>query len=413
MPQTSRFVNLFAAATTIFFLYALLPAQEPGLEGSWQASLASPGGPLGFGIEFLETDSGWSCFLINGPERIKIPKVSFDGQTGVIDIAHYDSRISFSISGSDGLGGEWTKRRGPDQWTKMNFQATRREPQISPADDSLLEPFIGRWRVQFKSESDPSVAVFKKQEADRVLGTFMTTTGDYRFLDGTVDGQILKLSCFDGAHAFLFHASRDPDGTLSGDFWSADSWHDTWTGKLDEKADLPDAFAATSAAQDANLGQLSFPDLDGKPTRLDDPKFAGKARLIYVFGSWCPNCHDAASYFAELQQKYEGQGLSILGLAFEVSGDFDRDAEQVRRYLERHGSSYPVLIAGISDKAEASKAVPFLDRVRSYPTTIFLDGNNRIRAVYTGFSGPATGPAFVDLKKKFESLIDQLISESR
>ena len=136
-------------------------------------------------------------------------------------------------------------------------------------------------------------------------------------------------------------------------------------------------------------------------------------RLIYVFGSWCPNCHDAAEYFAELQKKYDGQRLSILGLAFEHTGDFERDSQQVRRYLERHGASYPVLIAGLSDKKEASQAVPFLDRVRSYPTTVFVDANNKVRAVHTGFSGPATGAAYVDLKQKFESLIDQMISEAK
>ncbi len=241
----------------------------------------------------------------------------------------------------------------------------------------------------------------------------MTTTGDYRFLDGTVEGKTLKLACFDGAHAFLFQAVLDPDGIMHGDFWSSDSWHDTWRAKRDEQASLPDAFAETSATDDANLGQLSFPDLDGTPTRLDDPKFAGQARLIYVFGSWCPNCHDAAEYFAELQKKYDGQGLSILGLAFEHTGDFERDSQQVRRYLERHGASYPVLIAGLSDKEEASKAVPFLDRVRSYPTTVFVDANNKIRAVHTGFSGPATGAAYDDLKQKFESLIEQMISEAK
>ena len=413
MPLSSKIIRVVVFAVAIFFSNVFCHCQEPTLQGFWQASLASPGGPLGFGVEFVETESSWSCFLINGPERIKIPKVSFDGHTGVIDISHYDSKVGFSISADGSLTGEWTKRRGLDKWSKMAFQATRREKQNFNRETTTLDPFVGRWLVQFKTDTAPSVAVFKKQDSEKILGTFMTTTGDYRFLDGTVDKKTLKLSCFDGAHAFLFHASLNPDGTIAGDFWSSDSWHDTWTAKRDEKASLPNAFAETSATENANLGQLSFPDLDGKPTRLDDPKFAGKARLIYVFGSWCPNCHDAAAYFAELQKKYERKGLSILGLAFEHTGDFERDSAQVRRYLDRHGSSYPVLIAGLSDKDQASKAVPFLDRVRSYPTTIFVDGNNRIRAIHTGFTGPATGAAYLDLREKFESLIDQMISESK
>ena len=80
-------------------------------------------------------------------------------------------------------------------------------------------------------------------------------------------------------------------------------------------------------------------------------------------------------------------------LAFEVTGDFERDARQVRIYAERHGVEYPLLVAGLSDKDEASRAFPVLDRVRSYPTTIFTDRDGGVRAIHTGFSGPATGAA--------------------
>ena len=143
--------------------------------------------------------------------------------------------------------------------------------------------------------------------------------------------------------------------------------------------------------------------------KLTDTEFAGKARLIYVFGSWCPNCHDAAAYFADLKKKYKD--LSILGLAFELTGDFDRDANQVRRYLKRHNVDYPVLIAGTADKTDATKKLGLLDRVRSYPTTIFVDGKGSVHAVHTGFAGPATGKAYVQLKQKFESTIEQMLKE--
>ena len=132
-----------------------------------------------------------------------------------------------------------------------------------------------------------------------------------------------------------------------------------------------------------------------------------------MFGSWCPNCHDAAAYFAELQKRYGDKGLSILGLAFELTGDLQRDAEQVRKYLKRHGSNYPVLIAGMADKAKASESLPLLDRVRSYPTTIFIDSSGQIRAVHTGFSGPATGAAYSELRQKFETLIESMLDDSK
>ena len=242
------------------------------------------------------------------------------------------------------------------------------------------------------------------------------TTGDYRFLAGNVVNGHLSLSCFDGAHAFLFHANHEgksDERTLAGKFWSSMNWEEAWTAKINPNAKLPDAFEQTKTTESAKrLGELSFPDLDGKMTRLDDPKFAGKARILYVFGSWCPNCHDAAKYFSELEKKYGDKGLSIVGLAFELTGEFERDAAQVRKYLKRHGSSYPVLVAGVNDKADATKRLTILDKVRSYPTTIFLDSEGTVQAVHTGFTGPATGEEYTKLKNKFENLIKELLAKS-
>lgn len=72
----------------------------------------------------------------------------------------------------------------------------------------------------------------------------------------------------------------------------------------------------------------------------------------------------------------------------------DGSVTQVKRHHEHIGSDWPILIAGLSDKAKASVALPVLDKVRSYPTLIFLNKDNEVQGVYTGFSGPATGEAY-------------------
>ena len=166
-------------------------------------------------------------------------------------------------------------------------------------------------------------------------------------------------------------------------------------------------------ATEANINALSFPDLEGKQTRLDDKQFSAPVRLVHIFGSWCPNCHDAAVYLAELEAKH-GKDISVVGIAFELTGDLNRDAEQVRKYLKRNKLDHPVLIGGgSSDKGEASKAVSIIDEVRSFPTTIFADKSGKIIAVHQGFSGPATGDAYVELKKKFESTIDGILDSEK
>lgn len=98
-------------------------------------------------------------------------------------------------------------------------------------------------------------------------------------------------------------------------------------------------------------------------------------------------------------------------MAFEMTGDFARDAEQVRIYRDHHGIEYPLLIAGTSDKAEASKAFPLIERVKSFPTTIFMDGDGNVHTVYSGFSGPATGEAYARLQALFENTIEELLGD--
>jgi thiol-disulfide isomerase/thioredoxin len=384
-------------------------AQTNSLTGSWRAGLTSPGGLIEFGLEITEENNRWQAYLINGSERIEIPQVELEGDRLCLRIKHYDSELRFvGLEAGDQLKGTWRKRRGKNEWVTMQFSAIREQDQAneSPRD------FLGRWAVQFSSSEDPAVAVFEQQqESNRVKGTFLTTTGDYRYLDGTVSDDQLSLSCFDGAHAFLFRARLTENEVIEGEFWSSNTWHETWKANRDPAAKLPEAFAQTIVADQTKLSDLMFPDLTGTPRRLDDPKFAGKARIIYVFGSWCPNCHDAAAYFSELQKRYGDQGLSILGLAFELTGEFERDSRQVREYLDRHDATYPVLIAGLADKSKASQALPLLDRVRSYPTTIFVDSRGQIRGVHTGFTGPATGSEYESLKKKFEDLIKKMLAE--
>ncbi|MBI3844144.1 MAG: TlpA family protein disulfide reductase [Planctomycetes bacterium] len=383
--------------------------------GPWRAWLDSPGGELPFGLDVEKRDATWRAWLVNGPERIEIPKVSFVGGQIVLDVDHYDSIVRATPS-ADGarLDGEWKKRRGPDAYAKLPFHATAGTAARFPSDSTRADAkrVDGRWAVRFAPDDELAVAIFETQ-ADRSLsGTFLTPTGDYRYLAGTQDGACIRLSCFDGAHAFLFDARVQSDGTITGDFWAGDSSHETWTARRDDNAALPDAFALTKWEGNASLEKLVFPDLDGKRRSLADSAFAGKARILQVMGSWCPNCQDETQYLVLLDRRYRSRGLSIVGLAFEVTGDFTRDAAQVRKLAARDGVTYPLLVAGTSDKAKASAAFPALDRVRAYPTTIFLHADGRVRAVHTGFAGPATGAANRALRAEFESIIEELLTES-
>jgi thiol-disulfide isomerase/thioredoxin len=224
-------------------------------------------------------------------------------------------------------------------------------------------------------------------------------------LAGEVSGGKLRLATFDGAHAFLFDAVIQTDGSIAGDFWSGNSWHETWTAIRDDRAELPDGFDEVHLTGPADWSKVMVQDNQGQRLSLADAKVFGELTIVNVFGSWCPNCHDEAAYLVELDQKYASSGLHIVGLAFEASGEFDQDISQVGRYAARHSVGYPLFLAGESDKEKVAKALPFLDKFKAFPTSLFVDRSGKVIAVYSGFSGPATGQAHEDLKRRFEEII--------
>jgi thiol-disulfide isomerase/thioredoxin len=427
--------------------------------GMYRAEIATTGGTIAFLLEvvFIESQlcdepfvSAYYAIIQNGEEQIRremsmafslgtlrkhegvIPQKYLQSSfKRVITFDEYDSALVWESRAGFGvtpesqhvLSGVWRKRRGdsyvelPLLMTKLPatdecpqrflpFTGTELDADVSP------ERFDGRWRVQFTSSDESAIGVFEIDQNQIATGTFMTTTGDYRFLSGRVDGPYMRLSTFDGAHAFLFHAQMQDDGTIKGEFWSGNWHHETWTAVRDDEAQLPDAFEQTRITDEQALEEAVFKDTEGNPTRvldaLDDTN--AKARVIEIFGTWCPNCADASRELVSLKEKY-GDDLGVVGLAFEVTEDFERSVQQVRRHHEHIGSDWEVLIAGLSDKDKATKTLGFLDKVRSYPTLVFLNADNEVQAVYSGFSGPATGDAYTAQRERFEQLIDRLIEE--
>lgn len=384
------------------------PNEVDDLAGFWRLELETPGGPLGIQL-IVETSKGSPlAFFSNGPERISVDLRQNSKHEVVLNMPHYDSKIVLAKEPNGSRWhGQWTKRRGKDELASVPCVAFRDGPREYDDPDR----FVGRWLVNFADSDDPAVGVFQRHlDSQQVVGTFLTTTGDYRYLFGGVHDGTLQLTCFDGGHAFLFKAKL-VEGNLTGDFWSGNWYHDSWTASSDPEASLPDGFAQTVLNRAHSLSELEFPDTNGARISLGDPALRGKVTLIEVFGSWCPNCHDEAAYLKELHARYGPRGLKVVGVAFELTGDFARDAHQVKTYAKRFEVDYPILIAGVSDKAEASKTFPVIDRIRSYPTTLFLDQQGQVRAIYSGFSGPATGNAHLQLKQKFERLIERLLSE--
>ena len=396
------------------------PAPE-SLAGTWRAVLTSPGGELPFTLRIDAEGSDPPAVAINGPEEVPFTELRRQGSRVTLRIDGYDSEIVAAL-GSDGtLSGEWSKTASSGR-SRLPFRAVRGDrrrflPAGALPAAAASAPLAARWSVIFTDEdgTEPARAEFR-QDGHRVRGTFLTPMGDYRYLEGDYHGTRLRLSCFDGGHAFLFDARLQPDGSLSGDFWSRDSYHATWTAlPLGDGADdeLPDAFELVGLTNDDGLLRFRFPDLDGRPVSLTDERFHDKAVLVNLFGSWCPNCNDEAPLLAEWHRRYRDRGLEVVGIAYEMTGEPERDTLFVRKFADRHGVEYPLLLGGTSDKAAASATLPDLDRVAAFPTTVFVGRDGVVRRVHSGFAGPGTGAHHDRLVAEFERIIESLLAEGR
>jgi thiol-disulfide isomerase/thioredoxin len=273
----------------------------------------------------------------------------------------------------------------------------------------------GNWEAVFSQgvKGDEYVAkgIFK-QTGTKVTGTFRTATGDYRYLEGVMDGDELKLSTFDGAHAFLFTATVS-NNAMQGTFYSGNHFNEPFIAKRNEKFELPDENKLTFLKEGYESVSFKFPDVSGKMMSLKDERFKDKVVIVQIMGSWCPNCLDESKYYSQFYKENRDKDIEFVALAFEYAKTQEKAFKSIERLKDGVGINYPILLAqfGTSDKAQAQEKLPMLNHVLSYPTTIFIDKTGKVRKIHTGFNGPATGEKYVDFKKKFEGFVSGLLEE--
>lgn len=385
------------------------PPQGKPPTRAYDAWLASPGGPIRFRLELVEAENGaLRAMVINGREHVPAAEARVNAGELVIRFEPYDSEIRAKPGPeADTFDGAWIRRRGPGEFSTMAFHATPMAPLplTRPIEATLAE----RWSVRFEGDEEPVVGIFTAVADGRAYGTIMTTTGDYRYLGGTFDGRTLELSSFNGSGAVLMRAVVAEDGTMAGEMWSGPTSREAFTATPDPGAALPDDLSLTTATADPDLSALAFLDKDG--SRVPLASLIDGPAIIHIFGTWCPNCNDAARLIGDFHATYAERGLDVVGLAFELTGDRETDQARIEAYRARHGAAYPLLLAGTAKKDNASAALPFLDRVRAFPTTVFLDRHGKVVAVHSGFSGPATGEAHEALKARLTAIVERIVAE--
>ena len=260
------------------------------------------------------------------------------------------------------------------------------------------------------STSIPAIGIFK-QTGINIDASFATETGDYRFLNGVIDGDKLKLSTFDGTHLFLFTADIKGDSLLNGEFVSSNSSTYKWNGYANNDVKLRDPEKLTQLIRDINPSdRIKFISTTRDTVVLINNR-KDKVKMIQIMGTWCPNCLDEARYFNELYKKYNKQGLEIYAVAFENGKSTEVILDKLEKYKEQNNIEYPILYGGKAANKAALDVFPYLNQIMSFPTTLYLDKNNTIRKIYTGFYGPSTGRYYEEYTQTTEKFIQDLLNE--
>lgn len=352
-----------------------------------------------------------SLFIINSTERIGT-KIYQKGDSMIIKTPVFDSEFHFKKTAS-GLAGYWYNNAKVTY--KLYFTASVNKEGITNrfgiSENHKYATYDGKWETDFSPGSEQeykAIAIFS-QEKQYITGTFITQTGDYRFLQGSVHDDSILLSCFDGSHAFLFEG-RLIDDTINGRFYSGSHWSEKWTSFKNESFSLPSPYLLTSQVKEKKL-EFTFPNTDGEFVSYPNSSYKDKVVIIQVLGSWCPNCVDEAKLFTAFHKQYNPKGLEIIALAFEAPEKLSDKIKRAKDLKSHLGANYAFLIAGNARKKEAQIALPVLSEVTSFPTTIFIGKKGLIRKIHTGFYGPATGDYYTKYVADVTQLLEDLLSE--
>jgi thiol-disulfide isomerase/thioredoxin len=379
---------------------------EPGI---WRASLSIQGQEVPFGMEIAKDSAGaYNIYIRNAQEKLLLDEVTFAGDSVNIPLHIFDASIQAKVDGKF-LRGFFIKHYEKDY--RLPFLAEHDVTyRFKESSAEAARDFSGKYSVTFFETNDTTEAVaLFLQEGNKLSGTFLTPTGDYRFLEGISDKDSLHLSTFDGNYVYLFKAEGSGD-TLSGRFYSGKTKNITWTAVRDENAVLPDADKLTYLKEGYEKIAFSFPDVNGKPVSLNDEKYKNKVVILQIFGTWCPNCLDETMYLAPWYDKNKSRGVEIIGLAYERKDDFQYASNRVKRMIEKLGVNYDFVIAGTNDKDAASKTLPMLNKVAAFPTTIFVGKDGKVKKIHTGFSGPGTGIYYEQLIEEFNQTVNALLA---
>lgn len=400
---------LFALSTFLLLISCSTETEDQELKtGFWRGEITIQNQQLPFVFEVVKNENNYTINLHDSDNSIELDEVTVVNDSLFFTLHIFDIDIKAKIE-ENNLIGTYTKNYA-DNYV-LPFKATFGE-NTRTDNPSTTTKFDGKWDFRFEGDDDNNkkVGLFKADD-NQLKGSILSTTGDYRFLEGSATDDAFTLYAFDGNHLFIFKGQLENDSTFTGDYWSGKTAHKKFRAIKDKNTSLPDANSLTYLKDEFDSIEFSFPGIDGNPISLIDAKYQNKVVILQLFGTWCPNCMDETKFFTKWYDENKNRGVEIIGLAYEIKDDFNYAKTRVQKMKDKYDIGYDFVIAGTSSKGNAAKSLPMLNHVMSFPTSIIIDKKGKVRSIHTGFSGPATGDYYLDYVNEFNILLDELLAE--
>lgn len=386
--------------------------------GVWRAALErSDGHSVIFNFEVKDSAGHKTLDIYNAEGHLQVDSIVRQGDSLFIQMPFFDSHFAIKIE-EEGtkLSGTWIKPYSDHKET-MPFSAVHGDRSRLKAYADPNYDISGSWETTFLSdEIDYRAIGLFKQDGAQVTGTFLTPFGDFRYLQGVVSGDTLKLSGFDGSHVMLFTAQIEDSTQLKqGEMFALNADAKDWQAKKRKYDSLPARYGVNTIPEGTIKPHFKLKEMKtGDSISLSDDRYRGKVVILDIMGSWCPNCYDETPFLIDFYKKNKDRGLEIISLDFERTIDYEASKKALSSFLSRFDIEYPVLFTGISstDRKLTEKLFPELPvKIEAFPTLIFIDKFGYIRKIHSGFNGPATGKYYEQFKTEFNSVVNGLLAE--
>lgn len=391
------------------FILPFISRANPIKEGQWKGVIhyKTVDVPFTFRLETASVSTA-SITIINGTEEIVIENATLKNDSIFIPMYVFDAEIKAKYKDGE-MYGVWHKnyknQEGPQ------FSAIYNQPRFS----NLTQPkkqITSDWEITFtqpSGQTSEAVGSFVNKEGNKITGTVLTEVGDFRYFEGILVGDSIKVSSFDGVHGFLM-LGKYSNNSWQGIFHYDYDYAEDWSASANSKAALTDAFDVFSIEPATYKPYYDILTAGGEYDAIDTDLLDGKVVIIQLMGTWCPNSLDQTKYLSEWYKSQNKDNIELIAVTYEP-GDKQYAQKRIDAYTSSLNLTYSMFIGGSLSKGQAALAFPNLNKINAFPTLVMVDKQGYIRYINSYFNGPATGKKYQAFDRAFKARVEELLSE--